>query len=43
MQPFLEKELKVPVIVENKPGAGGEVCATYLYREPADGYKFMAH
>ena len=43
LQPFLEKELKVPVLVENRPGAGGEVGATYLHNEPADGYKFMAH
>jgi len=43
LQPFLEKELGVPVIIENRPGAGGEVCASYLYREPADGYKFMTY
>jgi putative tricarboxylic transport membrane protein len=41
MQPFLEKELGVPVIVENRPGAGGEVCTTYLYHEKPDGYKIM--
>jgi len=43
LQPFLEKELGVPVIVENRPGAGGEVCTAYLYRQPPDGYDLMIY
>lgn len=40
-QPFLEKELGVPVILENRPGAGGEVAMTYLYREKPEGYVYV--
>lgn len=42
-QPFLEKELGVPIIIDNRPGAGGEVCTTHLYRQPPDGYNFMSY
>ncbi|TAG70638.1 MAG: tripartite tricarboxylate transporter substrate binding protein, partial [Burkholderiales bacterium] len=37
LQPALQDELKTPVIVENKPGAGGVVAAQELTRAPADG------
>ena len=42
IQPFLEEELGVPVVVENHPGAGTEIGSTLLYRAPADGYTFEA-
>lgn len=38
----LSEKWKVPVIVENKPGAGGTVAAGYVARQPADGYVFFA-
>lgn len=42
IQPYLEKELGVPVIVENHPGAGTEIANTLLLSKPADGYTFEA-
>lgn len=38
LSPFLEKELKVPVAVVNKPGAGSQVGATELVRSKPDGH-----
>ncbi len=37
----LAKELGQPVIVQNRPGAGGAVGATYIKNQPADGYTFL--
>jgi tripartite-type tricarboxylate transporter receptor subunit TctC len=37
----LSKSLGQPVIVENKPGAGGAVAATYVKSQPADGYTLL--
>jgi tripartite-type tricarboxylate transporter receptor subunit TctC len=37
----LSEKWKVPVIVENKPGAGGTLAAGYVVRQPADGYTFF--
>jgi len=36
--PFLEKILKVPVVVDNRPGAGGAVAWTNVAKAKADGY-----
>ena len=38
----LEKALGVPVVVQNMPGAGGQVAAVSLLRAPADGYTILA-
>lgn len=37
----LSQRLKQPVIVENKPGAGGTVGNTYVSRARADGYTLL--
>lgn len=38
LAPFLEKELGVPVVVDNKPGAGGWVGYSELLKAKSDGY-----
>ncbi len=40
--PGMESVLGVPVVVENKPGAGGGIALTYAANAPADGY-LVAH
>lgn len=41
--PELEKVLGVPVVVQNMPGAGGQVAATALLREKADGRTVLVY
>lgn len=41
IEPYLEKELDVPVVVENRAGAGTEIGTTYVFREPPDGYVIL--
>ena len=42
LQPYLEKEIGESVIIENLPGAGGQVAATSVYRRKPDGYTILA-
>jgi tripartite-type tricarboxylate transporter receptor subunit TctC len=37
----MSKELGQPVVVENKPGAGGVLAADTVAHSPADGYTFL--
>jgi tripartite-type tricarboxylate transporter receptor subunit TctC len=37
----LEEQLKVPVVVENKPGAGGTTGAAQVVKAAPDGYTFL--
>ena len=37
----MEKTLGQPVVIENKPGAGGRLAAALVANAPADGYTFM--
>jgi tripartite-type tricarboxylate transporter receptor subunit TctC len=39
---LVSKKLGQPVIIENKPGAGGAVAVTTLKSMPADGYNLVA-
>lgn len=34
----MAEKLKVPVLVENKAGGGGQIAAAYLKQQPADGH-----
>jgi tripartite-type tricarboxylate transporter receptor subunit TctC len=38
----VSKELGQPILVQNKPGAGGGVAAMYVKNQPADGYTLIA-
>jgi len=39
----LSKALGQPVIIENKPGAGGTIGASQVAKSPGDGYVFLVH
>src|SRR3546814_202734 len=39
---FLPEELGQPVTVVNREGAGGQLAATYVLSQPADGYTLLA-
>ena len=39
---YLEKQLKVRVIIENQPGAGGKIAFEKFMNTPPDGYSLLA-
>jgi tripartite-type tricarboxylate transporter receptor subunit TctC len=41
LQPRLQEAFGQPVIIDNKPGAGGTVAEALLARAPADGYTLL--
>jgi tripartite-type tricarboxylate transporter receptor subunit TctC len=38
IQPFLEKQLGQPVVIDNRPGAGGTIGVDAVAKAPPDGY-----
>src|SRR5438034_11159624 len=38
----LSENIGQPVVIENKPGAGGRIAVEYVKNQPADGYTVMA-
>lgn len=40
IEPFLEKELGADIVIENRPGASGEIAYTALSKAKPDGYTF---
>ena len=42
LQPFLAKELGVPVVVQNMTGANGNIAHSYVYNAKPNGYTLLA-
>ena len=43
MSEYLQQELQTPIVIENRPGAGGLTAVAAFRRAPADGYTLMMH
>ena len=43
LQPWLQEELGVAVVVENAPGSGGKIACTQVWNASPDGYTLLAH
>ncbi len=41
--PKMGENWKQPVVIENRPGAGGTIASTIVAKAPADGYTILAH
>jgi tripartite-type tricarboxylate transporter receptor subunit TctC len=41
VQPYLQKYLGVPVVVENMAGAGGNIARAYVFAQKPDGYTLL--
>ena len=41
LQPRLTESLGQPIVIENRPGAGGNIAAEAVAKSPADGYTFL--
>jgi tripartite-type tricarboxylate transporter receptor subunit TctC len=42
IEPVMRQKLGVPIVLVNKPGAGGALGAEYIKNAPADGYHVLA-
>lgn len=38
---YLSRQMKTPVVVENRPGANGILASSYVAKQPADGYTVL--
>jgi tripartite-type tricarboxylate transporter receptor subunit TctC len=38
---YVARQLKTPVVVENRPGANGILASSYVAKQPADGYTVL--
>jgi putative tricarboxylic transport membrane protein len=43
IQPHLQRYLGAPVVINNMPGAGGNIGRAYVFRQPPDGYTLMVN
>ena len=43
LQPYLQRELGVPVVIENVLGAAGRLCTTQVYNADPDGYTILSN
>jgi tripartite-type tricarboxylate transporter receptor subunit TctC len=41
--PKISENWKQPVVIENRPGAGGTIASAIVAKAPADGYTLLAH
>src|SRR5215210_8504411 len=41
--PRISENWKQPVVIENRPGAGGTIASSIVAKAPADGYTLLAH
>jgi tripartite-type tricarboxylate transporter receptor subunit TctC len=41
IQPYLQKYLGVPVVIDNMPGAGGNVARSFVFKQQPDGYHLL--
>jgi tripartite-type tricarboxylate transporter receptor subunit TctC len=41
IQPYLQKHLGVPVVIDNMVGAGGNIARSFVFKQPADGYTLL--
>ena len=41
IQPYLQKAIGVPVVIENMVGAGGNIARSFVYKQKPDGYVLL--
>jgi tripartite-type tricarboxylate transporter receptor subunit TctC len=41
IQPYLQKAIGVPVVIENMMGAGGNIARAFVYKQKPDGYNLL--